>query len=116
MMTKEVLLALVQESLQWLAQPYGQQIDHLKKMGVWPSADELALELDDVAPLLPEAVIRGEISSEIALAVRRVSDELSEMSGQQDAHLWTPDALANSYQWETVRLLASEALCKIKVG
>ena len=112
-MTKEVLLALTQESLQLLAQPYGQQIDHLKEMGVWPSADELALELDDVAPLLPEAVRKGEISSEVELAVRRVSDKLGEMSGKRNAHLWTPDALANSSQWENVRLLASEALRKL---
>jgi hypothetical protein len=83
-------------------------------MNVWPCADELALELDDVAPLLPEALQRGEISSETDLAVRHVSNKLDQMSGQQNSHLWTPDALANSEHWETVRLLASEALGKLE--
>jgi hypothetical protein len=50
-MTTERLADMVQEALRWLAEPYGQQIDHLKRMGVWPSTDELALELDDIAPL-----------------------------------------------------------------
>jgi hypothetical protein len=54
-------------------------------MGSWPSADELALDLDDVAPLLPEAVRKGEISSEAEHAVRLVSDKLGAMSGQQNA-------------------------------
>jgi hypothetical protein len=112
-MTKEALVVLLQEALKWLAEPCAQQVDHLKALGVWPSADELALELDNVAPLMPEAVRKGELSRELELAVERVTEKLDEMSGQQNAHLWTPDALANSDQWETVRLLASEALRRL---
>src|SRR3954451_7658693 len=109
-MAKETLMILLQEALKRLAEPYAQQTDHLKKMDVWPSTDELALELDDVAPLMPEAIRKGELSREVELAVERVNQKLDEMSGQQNAHLWTPNALANSDQWEPVRLLASEAL------
>lgn len=112
--SKEVLLARVQEALYWIAEPYDKQIEHLKEMKVWPGVDELALELDDVAPIVPEALERGEISSEIELAVRRVSDKLGEMSEQENAHLWTPDALASSGDWEAVRSLALKALRQIK--
>jgi hypothetical protein len=112
--SKEALMARVQEALHWLAEPYDKQIDHLKEMKVWPCADELALELGDVAPILPEALERGEISREIELAVRQVSDKLDEMSGQENSHLWTPDALASRGHWEAVRSLALQALRQIK--
>jgi hypothetical protein len=114
-MIKETLMIWLQEALKWLAEPGASQIDYLKNRGVWPNTDELALELDDVAGLLPEAVGRGEVSIDVELAVKRVEEKLDEMSGQQNAHLWTPEALANSPQWETVRSLASEALEKLKV-
>lgn len=114
-MTTEALVILLQEALKRLAEPFTQQADYLKTLGIWPSIDELALELDDVAPLVPEAVRKGELSKEVELAVERVHEKLDEMSGQQNAHLWTPDALANSSEWETVRLLASEALRKLEM-
>jgi hypothetical protein len=63
-MTAETLVILLQEALKWLAEPYARQADHLKNLGVWPSTDELALELDDVVQLVPEAVGRGELSRE----------------------------------------------------
>lgn len=113
-MPPETLLGLLQVALKWLAAPSAQQIEHLKDIGVWPGVDELALAFDDVAPLLPEAVERGEVSNEVESAVRCVDEKLDKMSGQQNAHLWTPDALADSYQWETVRRLASEALRKLE--
>lgn len=89
------------------------QLQYLASLGrdrVAPGVDELALELDDVAPMLPQVVTAGHLTNQGAQAVEAVSDRLARMSGQKHAELWTPDALRTSDEWSSVRRLASEAL------
>src|SRR5690348_4879493 len=101
-MAKKALLVSLQEALKWLAEPSAQQIDHLKDLGVWPSVDELALELDDVAPLLPEAVRKCQISPEVELVVKHVSEKLSggdSVVSLVDVKRLDPQILARSGDW-----------------
>lgn len=96
-----------------LASDSNTQLEYLSSLGpnkVAPGVDELALELDDVAPMLRRLVASGYLSNHAAQSVEAVSDRLAGMSGQNHAELWTPDALRTSDDWTTVRRLAAEAL------
>ncbi|GLY52453.1 hypothetical protein [Lentzea sp. NBRC 102530] len=85
-----------------LALPAQAQREYLESIGTAPSADELALEFDDVKHYLlrqaPEAVAVAE----------RVDALLDEMSGP--GPVWHVDALEGSPQWAEVRALAAELL------
>jgi hypothetical protein len=85
-----------------LALPAAAQRNYLEAIGTAPSADELALEFDDVRPHLtglePEAVV----------LVDRIDALLDSMSGPSP--LWHVDALERSPQWASLRVLAAELL------
>lgn len=85
-----------------LALPAAAQRNYLEAIGTAPSADELALEFDDVRPHLtgldPEAVV----------LVDRIDALLDSMSGPSP--LWHVDALERSPQWASLRVLAVELL------
>ena len=93
-----------------LASPPQYQIDYLRELGVAPLADELALELDDVSPVVPQLVDQGIMTRQQSEAVYAVSRKLDEMSGSQKADLWTLEALLNHPDWIEVRKLASIAV------
>src|SRR5207244_10662977 len=80
------------------------QAAYLRGLGTWPSLDELALELDDVA----EAAVVG-APTPLRESVDRLSRRLDEMSGEANAHLWQPSALY-APEWADVRSLAQRAL------
>jgi hypothetical protein len=94
----------LEEALAHLAADPDAQTRYLKQLGTWPSLDELALELDDVA----EASTRR-MSPRLSEVVVRLSSRLDAMSGTDHAHLWEPDAL-HAAEWVEVRMLAQEAL------
>ncbi|WP_394613781.1 hypothetical protein JNUCC0626_28245 [Lentzea sp. JNUCC 0626] len=85
-----------------LALPAQAQREYLESIGTAPSADELALQFDDVKHHLlrqgPETVAVAE----------RIDALLDEMSGP--GPVWHVDALAESPQWAEVRGLAAELL------
>lgn len=108
-MTLEALRSQLQEALTRLAAPAEEQIAHLRRMEVWPSVDELALELDDLMKLLPEALNRGEVSHEEEALIRQVGEVLGTMSGEEKAALWDANQLAVAEEWEQVRRLANQA-------
>jgi hypothetical protein len=81
----------------------GQERD-LRQSGTWPSLDELALELDDVA-----RASEAWTSAAQREGVRALSRKLDEMSGKQNARLWEPEALRGP-EWAEVRRLARKAL------
>lgn len=93
-----------------LARPATEQARYLEEIGTAPTADELALELEDFIPMLPTAVRDGAISDSQALAVKNVSDYLGSFSGFENAPLWEISELYRAPQWEEVRRLASTAL------
>ena len=90
------------ETLAHLADDASAQERYLRKIGTWPSLDELALELDDVTGSDVVAEAAGPL-------LQRLSETLDEMSGAGNARLWEPDALHNP-EWDEVRRLARDAL------
>jgi hypothetical protein len=104
------LLGRLMGAVERLASPADAQIAHLESLGVGVGdcADELALELDDVA----EAAIAvpGLTSPAQAAAVRTLLTRLGEMSGPEKAELWTGDALRSAPEWVDIRDRARTAL------
>lgn len=86
------------------------QVEYLRKLGVYPSADELGLELHELALLLREKVRANEISFTEKAAVENLDRELGRLSGDENSSLWTVDALASADKWRNVRAMASECL------
>ena len=86
------------------------QAEYLRSIGAYPSADELALELRELALLSREKVRVGEMSLEEKAIVEQLDRELGRLSGPSNASLWTVEALASADQWKKVRIMASECL------
>ena len=95
---------MLREALERLASDPATQARHLRQSGSWPSLDELALELDDVA-----AASGSWASPSLRDRLRLLSMKLSEMSGDANANLWQADAL-HAPEWIDVRVLAAKAL------
>jgi len=87
-----------------------QQREYLRQLGVEECADELALEFDSVYRLLGECLGRREITEAQVSSVIALNEYLREMGGEENADLWTPEALESSEKWSRVRELAEEAL------
>jgi hypothetical protein len=96
--------SLLLDALKNLSADAEAQERYLRQIGAWPSLDELALELDDVARAsdawAPQA-LRDQL--------RALSRKLDEMSGEENASLWEPEAL-HGPEWAEVRSLARQAL------
>jgi hypothetical protein len=98
------LEARLREALERLAADAESQESYLRGIGTWPSLDELALDLDDVA----EAAVAS-LSLALRERVESLSRRLSEMSGSEYVRLWQSDAL-DGPEWAEVRSRASDAL------
>jgi hypothetical protein len=95
---------MLREALERLAADAETQAAYLRKLGTWPSLDELALELDDVA----EA--SASWASPVLLdRIRVLTRTLDEMSGEENRTLWQPEAL-HGHEWGQVRRLAADVL------
>jgi succinate dehydrogenase/fumarate reductase flavoprotein subunit len=93
-----------------LAAGADEQRNYLQRLGTSPSADELALEFDDVlsarfAPGRQEA-----LDPKALQQIQELDAVLRDMSGADNAHLWTVDALETSAEWSRVRQLAAAVL------
>jgi hypothetical protein len=105
MNSRDALVAQLVDAVQRLAAPPGVQVRYLEELGVAPSADELALELDDVwRAAVPE------LTDPQRTAVERLDAALQELSGGDDETLWRVDALESDPHWDAVRRLARDAL------
>lgn len=93
-----------------LALPAQQQIAYLRRLGTFPNADELALEVSDGVGLLSQFVEHGWISPELAEAIRELDSVLTAMSDPSMKHLWTAEALVSAPEWERVRTQAQSIL------
>lgn len=106
------LLGELEEAIARLASPAEAQIAHLAELGSGGSADELALEFDDVAEAaLSQAPL---LSEEQRFAVRDLDRKLDEMSGADRATLWTEEALWSATEWDEVRRLGKRALTLLR--
>jgi hypothetical protein len=71
------------------------------------SVDELALDLDDV---LDAALARGSFNERQRTALTALHNYLDQISGAQNAALWTREGLTEAPEWRDVRALATTAL------
>ena len=109
-MSSECVKSQIERSLELLASSAADQLKFLQGEGTAPSADELALTLDDLIVMLPTAVRDGVISGRQAAAIQQVSDFTGSFSGPQNAPLWHVHQLSSASQWDEVRRLARAAL------
>ena len=107
-------MKMLKEALTNLASPAEQQIEYLERIGTAPSADELALELDDIIGVIRVYARKGLLSASAMSAIDRLDERLAAMSGPQQAVLWTVDALRIAEEWAGVRLLAADALARLE--
>ncbi|ANZ36245.1 hypothetical protein BBK82_09400 [Lentzea guizhouensis] len=85
-----------------LASPAAAQRSYLESIGTAPSADELALEFDDLRHRF------GDFGAEAGVLIGRIDALLDAMSGPNP--VWRVDALATAPQWAELRVLAAELL------
>jgi len=108
-------LTNIRRTLANLAAAADKQLDYLKSVGDNAECvDELALEFHDDLLYLKQFIKQGRLSQEAAQAVSTVDDLLDRMSGEQNARLWTTDALVSASEWAEVRKLAADALALLE--
>jgi len=99
---------MLRDAVEMLAAPAARQDRYIADQQV--CIDELALDLDAVAPCRDGMLQRGELNSAQHAAIGRLDAYLESISGAHNAHLWTPEALYNSTEWRHVRELANLCL------
>jgi hypothetical protein len=105
------LLHQLRETVTRLAASADEQAAYLTELGVAPSADELALELDDLMRLVPQLIAKGYLDSNQEQALIALDHQLDDMSA--DTTLWTQTALATRGEWSKVRQLAEATLARL---
>jgi hypothetical protein len=94
------------EALTRLTWPAERQRAWLREIGTPDLADELAMEFDDFCEDLGRSLGHGDATPVLA----DLDHLLTRMSGEANAHLWRPEALAAEPDWQRVRELATAAL------
>jgi hypothetical protein len=93
-----------------LASPAEAQVDWLKRIGTYPSTDELAIELSDWSLLVPQLVELQLVDDSFVHQLAAVEVALDEI---QSASKWSLDDLATSSLWERTRTAAGKALVQM---
>ncbi len=96
-----------------LASRSSAQVEYLRGLGTLPEVDELALEFDDVANLVPALLTAGQLSQKQADAVESVACLLEKLTNQHNPDLWTESALRDYQGWHDIRRAAKQALDKL---
>lgn len=109
MISKGAVITQLRAVLTRLAADSTEQKAYLRKLGVKARLDELALEFDDIFPVVDQVHENAFISPDQLEALRLVDESLREMSGAHQKRLWEVDSL-DSKEWEEVRGRAREAL------
>lgn len=103
------------ESTKLLSAGGEEQLTALSSMGVPDVVDELALNFDDDVRLVDSMVEDGELGGAAKAAAANLDRQLGNMSGEKNAHLWTPEALRTSPEWSELRRLAGHLLEAIEL-
>jgi hypothetical protein len=106
----------LRDCLSRLAAPADQQTKYLQEIGVYPSADELALELHELVLLADSKLQEGEIAKSERDEIAGLDSKLAAISGPENASLWTAEALSSVPEWKEVRNLAKECLRLIEMS
>ncbi len=96
-----------------LASPPDAQAAWLERVGTYPSTDELALEFDEFAALVPQLAQADMLDPDAVSAITEVRLQLDPLQGSDTE--WDASALASSEHWAGVRRaagLAVVALCQ----
>jgi hypothetical protein len=103
------LLDRLSVAVQNLAASPAAQIAHLSALGVNDSADELALEFDDVYRVFHTRSATIGIPPSTIEKLTILDDLLQKMSALSQAHLWTWKSLDDSVSWFAIRSSAGDA-------
>jgi hypothetical protein len=90
-----------------------EQEEYLRRLGTYPSLDELALEFDDVYQLYIDGDVRQE-NPVLMWSLKELNDKLDSMSKTTNLTIWHADALDNS-DWSSIRSLSQHALYHLKI-
>ncbi len=104
----QALLEQLIAAVSRLARPAEGQTAYLRAFAVGNSADELALEFDDVRDAALPLLTVEQRRSVLAL-----DEQLAAMSGLENADVWSHDALITSDSWTHVRAFARNALASL---
>ena len=86
------------------------QLEHLCKLGLPEAIDELALEFDALAAASDDLRRLKELDGNQYASIKKLDDFLLCMSGQNNFHLWTAEAISSAPEWKELRNVASECL------
>jgi len=103
-------LTMLADALRLLAADTEAQLQYLTDLGLPQGVDELALEYDAIAAAAQTMLESGELNEEQADCIQSLNARLESMSGEANAHLWTPQALRSAQQWQDIRILADKCL------
>src|SRR5579863_3842993 len=103
-------LKILKDALTLLAAPPATQLNHLNALGLPGGIDELALEYDDIAAAADGLFQAGEIDNRLRDCVKQLTSFLGQFGGQENALLWTPEAIHSAPQWDQVRRMAADCL------
>jgi hypothetical protein len=92
--------------LERLAAAPESQAAYLRRLGSYPSLDELALEFDDAFVAARHGL---DESTSWAVGLGRIDAKLTSMSRQRHADLWVAGTLTGE-EWDEVRALACKAV------
>jgi hypothetical protein len=109
-MAENTQLGKLRAAVWRLAAPATDQIEYLRDIKTYPSADELALEFHDLAISLSGLRAQGAISNEGLSLVAALDEKLNSFSGESYAEDWTASGLEKSQNWAEVRSMAKELL------
>ena len=109
------LLDRLSVAVQNLAATPAAQIANLYALGMKDSADELALEFDDVYRVFQLRSVSIGIPPSIIENLTILDDLLQKMSGPLQAHQWTWKSLEDSVSWSAVRSIAGAATSELNL-
>ncbi len=107
---------VLMDAVRLLASDAATQIAHLEQLGDGVEADELVLELDDIASACDDMLANMELSAGERPAVQRLSACASEMTATAEMSVWRRAALAEHEQWRKLRRQAAECYAVLSGG
>ncbi len=90
-----------------------EQSSYLKKIGTYPSCEELALEYYDIYIVVSFKTNPLNLSNDSLEQLKIINDVLDKISGPENEKFWIVDFLENE-PWNEIRSLAEEVLLNLK--
>ncbi|MBD0742766.1 hypothetical protein BG418_14935 [Streptomyces sp. CBMA152] len=78
--------------------------------------DDLALDFEHALRTAATLAAAGRIEADVMARLEAIDARFTNMSGQQNAHRWTPQALATDTGWHEARAQARQILTELTGG